>query len=139
VDRKNFGEVASNKRDTKNGDMTNHDSKKQRIEEEAQRTLESLDSIELLEGSPFFMTRLRQAIEDRESVSQNWLYRFTRGYRLVPVGLLLFIFINAMSLAVSLTDRQSSTDVRSVLLRQAAQEYYSFVGDYDDQVSTEGR
>jgi hypothetical protein len=103
--------------------------KQQRVDEEVQATLRSLDSLEQIEASPFFQTRLRQATKERTITADNWFYRFTRGYKLVPAGLLLFIALNAVSLAVSLTGRHVSSDIKSVQLRTAAQEYFSFGGD----------
>lgn len=110
--------------------------KQQRIDEEVQKTLQSLDSFDDIEASPYFFSRLQQEIRGRETERFNWVHRLTLGYRLVPIGLIVFVVLNAVSLALTFTSKNSSADYRSVQLQEAAREFTLLNRDFESY--TEG-
>ena len=83
----------------------------ERIENEVEKTLESFDSLESISPSPFFYSRLRNAIAEAEAERFNWFYRLTRGYKLLPATLLVIVVMNVVSLSLALSMRESTASV----------------------------
>ena len=96
--------------------------KKEKIEQEVQKTLESFDQAERLKSNPFFYTRLKAKIDDLHSQkekSQGW--EFAWGI-LKPASLLLIIVLNIFTATLFLKNRNNEYLSREQMLDAFAQE-----------------
>lgn len=96
--------------------------KKEKIEQEVQRTLEGFDQAERLKSNSFFYTRLKAQIDDLHSQMQkirSW--ELTWGF-LKPALLFLIIALNIVTATLFLKNRNNESSSRGQLLNAFAQE-----------------
>ena len=96
--------------------------KKEKIEQEVQKTFESFGQAERLKSNPFFYTRLKARIDDLHSQKQK-----TRGWEfawgiLQPALFLLIIVLNIFTATLFLKNRNNEYSSREQLLDAFAQE-----------------
>lgn len=96
--------------------------RKEKIEQEVQKTLESFDQTERLKSNPFFYTQLKNRID---TLSRQ--KRKTTGWEsawgvLKPALLFLIIALNIFSVALFLKNRSSNYSNREQLLNIFAKE-----------------
>ena len=96
--------------------------KKQKIEQEVQRTLESFDQAERLKSNPFFYTRLKAQIDNLSTEKRK-----LRGWGSVwgvlkPALLFLIIALNIVTATLFLKNRSHNYSNREQLLDAFAQE-----------------
>lgn len=90
---------------------------------EAQRTLQSFDSLETIEPSPYFLAKLQQKIHELEGLKNDWIFRLTLGYRLMPLGLVILVMINVITLMVGFSGLDASIDTQGTQVQELAKEY----------------
>lgn len=66
--------------------------KKYQIEEEIERTLQSLEGIKPAEPTPFFYTRLQARMEKNKEVKTGWHWRPAYAYAFLGVVILLNVW-----------------------------------------------
>jgi len=96
--------------------------KKEKIEQEVQKTLEGFDQAERLKSNPFFYTRLKARIDDLHPQKQK-----IRGWELAwgilkPALLFLIIALNIFTATLFLKNRNNEYSSREQLLNAFAQE-----------------
>ena len=92
--------------------------RKQKIEQEVQKTLEQFDRAERLRPNPFFYTRVRARIDERER-AKRW--SFLAGV-LKPAFLVLLVVFNTITAAFFLRDKATESMDRRELVMAFAQE-----------------
>jgi len=96
--------------------------KKEKIEQEVQKTLESFDQAEQLKSNPFFYTRLKARIDDLSTQKRKIRgWEFAWGI-LKPALLFLIIVLNIFTATLFLKNRNSEYSSREQLLDAFAQE-----------------
>lgn len=113
--------------------MDNTNDKKKKIEEEVQRTLQSLDNIEDIEVGPHFFAAIHERIEATGTGQASWLYRVLMGYRLAPAILGVFIILNVVTAFWAASGSDYSADDRQTSIEAMADEYsISGIGSFSD-------
>ena len=96
--------------------------RKEKIEQEVQKTLECINQAERLKSNPFFYTRLKAKIDDLHSQKQKIRgWEFAWGV-LKPGLLLLIIILNIFTAILFLKNRDNEYSSREQLLDAFAQE-----------------
>lgn len=97
-------------------------SRKKKIEQEVQKTLQCFDSAEKLEDNPFFYTRVKARIESSKKQTTKNLGQF--GWSLLkPAFLVLIVVLNIVTVTFYVTSKQSQTSDQEQLLQAFAQEF----------------
>lgn len=96
--------------------------RKQKIEQEVQKTLESFDQAERLKTNPFFYTRLKVRIDNVSTQKKK-----IRGWEIVwgfvkPALLLLIVALNIFTVTLFMKNRNNESSSREQLLDAFAQE-----------------
>jgi hypothetical protein len=99
--------------------------KKERIEEEVQKTLQCFEDFEKIEPNPFFLTRLKARIRSLEAEQAHTLLPGRRVWFLHPAVLSLLIVANLFSAILVLRGSAThmETDTRSQYIAAFAEEY----------------
>lgn len=97
-------------------------SRKKRIEQEVEKTIQCFESAEKLEDNPFFYTRVKARIESRKKQSRKNLWQFSWGI-LKPAFFVLIVVINIVTVTIYFTSKQSQTNDQEQLLQAFAQEF----------------
>ena len=96
--------------------------KKEKIEQEVQKTMDSFDKAERLKSDPFFYTRLKAQIDDlnaEKSKVEGWKF----AWAILKPALLFFIIgLNIVTAMLFLKNRNASYSSREQLLNAFAQE-----------------
>lgn len=96
--------------------------KKKKIEQEVQKTLEGFDQAERLKSNPFFYTRLRARIEQSDAKQmqpKGWEFAWRV---LKPALLFLIIALNIFTATQFLKNQNNEPSSREQLLNSFAQE-----------------
>ena len=100
--------------------------RKKRIEEEVDKTLESFDTFERIEPSPFFTTRLQARIKEFEQRQERTLSSWFRPSRLRPALIAVLLVLNLLSAVTVIRLFQASrmmTSDREQYLAAVVEEY----------------
>ena len=99
--------------------------KKERIEEEVEKTLQCFEDFEKLEPNPFFLTRLKAKIRSFEAEQERTIQPGRRLWFLHPAVLSLLVVLNLFSaiLVFRGSDTHMETDSRSQYIAAFAEEY----------------
>ncbi len=103
--------------------MEKHEKNLNHAKDEAQRTLQAIDSLESIEPSPYFYARLQQKIHQSEDKNLDWIFRLTLGYKLLPLGLVILVMFNVITLIVGFSELDSSIETQSTQVQELAKEY----------------
>ena len=90
--------------------------KRNQINKEVEKTLNSSNSLEKYEGNPFLFTRIEAEINSIEAGSLN----YSTGKKLIlllqPVGLAFILFLNIWTAATFFSDQSHSSAMRDIEL-----------------------
>lgn len=93
--------------------------RKQKIEQEVEKTLEQFERAERLPGNPYFYTRVQARLDESEPVKRKSLVPAV----LKPVFLGVLVSLNVLTAVYFLSGSSAQTADRSDLLSEFAQEY----------------
>ncbi|MBA4313520.1 MAG: hypothetical protein C0417_12925 [Chlorobiaceae bacterium] len=96
--------------------------RKEKIEKEVQKTLESFDQVERLKSNPLFYAQLKTRIDNLHSKKQNIRGWEFAGRVLKPALLLLIIALNIFSATLFFKNRNINYSSREQLLDALAKE-----------------
>lgn len=104
--------------------MSRNDKERYQVDQEVQRTLESLDQVNDIEVGPYFYARLNARIDDSEQIGTTWLAKFLFRGRLAPSLLAAVIVLNVLSAAMILHDaNDGQAELRQEYVSALADEY----------------
>lgn len=93
--------------------------RKQKIEQEIEKTLEQFEQAERLPGNPYFYTRVQARLDESEPAKRKTLIPAV----LKPVFLGLLVSLNVLTAVYFLSGNSTQTADRSDLLSEFAREY----------------
>ena len=97
-------------------------SRKQKIEQEVEKTLQCFDQIDKIEPSPWFSTRLQARIRSLEDRTERPVLPLFTLKVLKPALLALIVFLNLVTMFV-VFQRESASTRKSELISSFASEY----------------
>lgn len=100
------------------------------IEQEVQKTLDSVDKIQRVEGNPFLYTRLQERLRQEQEGKSVTIRTRVPVFQLAMVGFLLFI--NGFALIQSDYFDQGNAETTASNLDEFAAEYALTTGDAED-------
>ncbi|MBN1350910.1 hypothetical protein JXJ21_15935 [candidate division KSB1 bacterium] len=93
--------------------------RKQKIENEIQRTLEQFEHADRLRPNPFFYTRVKARIEAQtQGAVQGYVHRVLK-----PAFLTLLVAVNVITAVFLLNNSATETNTRQSLINSFAKEY----------------
>lgn len=104
--------------------------KKEQIENEVQKTLQSFDQKETIECSPFFYTRLQEKIRGLEEKKRFSAKQVFGMKVLLPAFVLLIVLFNILSLALVSRKSAYQSDIRKEYISELADEYAMSPSEY---------
>ena len=108
--------------------MHENDKRKQEIENEVQKTINSLDDLEDIQASPGFFAAIESRIDTAGEVGKTlWLYRILFEYKLAPAILTIFIILN-IATGFFIVSRQDNNAYDREASIQAFASQYSISG-----------
>jgi len=98
------------------GTTMNDEQTRQRIDDEIERTLSSLDGLDDIDAGPYFFTRVQQRLADTQS-APGW------GLRIRPAYIALILLLNIVTISVTLVSDPGKTSIRTSEVAALAQQY----------------
>ncbi len=105
--------------------------KKEQIENEVQKTLQSFDQKETIECSPFFYTRLQDKIRRLEEKKRFSARQIFSRRVLLPAFVVFIVLFNILSLALVSRKSASQSDIRKEYISELAEEYAMSLSEYN--------
>jgi len=104
--------------------------KKEQIENEVQKTLQSFDKKETIESSPFFYTRLQDKIRGLEEKKRFSTMQIFNRRVLLPAFVVVIVLFNILSLALVSRKSAYQSDIRKEYISELAEEYAMSLSEY---------
>jgi hypothetical protein len=95
------------------------------INDEIEKTMQSLNNLEKTEVSPFFFSKLQERIKTESPSTVNYNSTLVRRYSPIAIGLFLLLFVNAYTiLSIQLPKANQGSEIDAFL-----NDYHMFIED----------
>jgi len=103
--------------------MKHKNIRKQLLDSEVIKALQSHDNLEDIKVNPFFYTRLQERLNSANIIERASFYKLIFGNLLAPVVLGLIIILNVITLVISVNKQEQNTVDRQTYIEEMTDDY----------------